>query len=69
MVGMKMTDGNVFEVFKTLNPRGQFEGNGVGLSICKKVVERHGGNIWVESELGKGTSFWFTLPAKLEEEI
>jgi PAS domain S-box-containing protein len=58
----------VFEVFNTLNPRGQFEGNGVGLSICKKVVERHGGNIWVESELGKGTSFWFTLPAQLEEE-
>lgn len=58
----------VFEVFNTLNPRGQFEGNGVGLSICKKVVERHGGNIWVESELGRGTSFWFTLPAQLEEE-
>ncbi len=59
----------VFEVFNTLNPRGQFEGNGVGLSICKKVVERHGGKIWVESEPGRGTSFWFTLPAQLEEEM
>lgn len=52
----------VFEVFKTLNPRGKFPGNGVGLSICKKVIERHGGKIWVDSVTGEGTSFGFTLP-------
>lgn len=58
----------VFEVFKTLNPRGRFEGNGVGLSICKKVVERHGGRMWVDSAPGQGTSFWFTLPAVMSED-
>lgn len=58
----------VFDVFKTLNPRDEFEGNGVGLSICRKVVERHGGSIWIESEPGQGATFWFTLPMKLEDE-
>ena len=52
----------VFEVFKKLHAHDVFEGNGIGLSICKKVVERHGGDIWVESEPGRGTCFWFTLP-------
>lgn len=52
----------IFEVFKTLHARDVFEGNGVGLSICKKVVERHGGRMWVESIVGEGTRFWFTLP-------
>lgn len=52
----------VFEVFKTLHPRGQFEGNGIGLSICKKVVERHGGDIWIDAASKGGTRFWFTLP-------
>lgn len=52
----------IFEVFKTLHARDKFEGNGIGLSICKKVVERHGGKIWVDSTPGSGTSFWFTLP-------
>ncbi|MBT4907078.1 MAG: PAS domain S-box protein [Rhodospirillaceae bacterium] len=59
----------VFEVFKTLHPRGQFDGNGVGLSICKKVVERHGGEIWIDSVLGNGTSFWFTLPVARSNEV
>ncbi len=57
----------VFEVFKQLHARGDFEGNGIGLSICKKVVERHGGRIWVDSMPGEGTSFWFTLPVVPDE--
>lgn len=53
----------VFEVFKTLHARGKFAGNGIGLSICKKVVERHGGKIWIEAGEGPGARFCFTLPA------
>lgn len=52
----------MFEVFKTLHARGKYDGNGIGLSICRKVVERHGGRLWIESSLGSGTEFFFTLP-------
>lgn len=56
----------IFKIFQRLHSRAEYPGTGIGLAICRRIIERHGGETGVESELKKGSAFWFTLPKKGE---
>lgn len=68
-IGMEQqyTD-KIFEIFKRLHTIDKYSGSGIGLAIVKRIIDRHGGRIWVESKYGKGSTFYFTIPIKEEKE-
>lgn len=59
----------LYNIFYRLHTKEEYPGTGIGLPICKKIIQRYGGKIWVESEVGKGTTFYFTIPKKKKKKF
>lgn len=67
-IGLEMQYADrIFQMFQRLHELGRFEGSGIGLAIAKRIVERHGGRIWVDSQVGKGSTFYFVLPTAVRQ--
>lgn len=67
-IGIDMKFANkIFIIFQRLHSKEQYPGTGIGLAICNKIVKQHNGNLWIDAELGKGSTFYFTIPNNLEQ--